>query len=80
MNQAGKKQMQGNQLSGAGGASAPVVPQIAEIFFDMTASYVVRTDDGHIICMEPGNKLLNICTVRLNSQRALVQFTRKLVQ
>jgi hypothetical protein len=46
----------------------------------MTASDVVRTDDGHIICMEPGNILLDICAVRLNSQRALVQFARKLVQ
>ena len=71
--------MQGNQLSGAGGASAPFVRQIAEIFVDMTSGNMVRSGNGQIICIEPGDKLLNICAVCLNGQRAFVQFTRKLV-
>jgi hypothetical protein len=32
----------------------------------MTAGNVLRTDDGYIIRMEPGNTLLNICAICLN--------------
>jgi len=77
--QMGKKDVQGNQLSGACGADAPLVRQIAEIFVDMTSGHVLRSSGGHIICIEPGEKLLNICAIRLYGQRAFVQFARKLV-
>ncbi len=52
--------MHGNQLSGTGSTSAALICEISEIVFDMTAGYLVYTDDGYIIRMEPGNKLLNI--------------------
>jgi hypothetical protein len=58
--------MHGNQLSSTRSASATLVCKISEILVDMTAGYVVCTDDGYIICMEPSKKLLNICAVCLN--------------
>ncbi len=79
MYQIGEKQMQGNQLSSAGGASAPYVREIAEILIDMTSGYMVRSDNGQIILSQPDEELLNICAVCLNGQRAFVQFKRKLV-
>ena len=75
----GKKHVQGNQLSGACGAGASLVRQISKIFVDMTSGYVLRSGGGQIIFIEPGDKLQNICAVRLNGQRASVQFADKLV-
>ena len=71
--------MQGNQLSGAGGASASFVRKILQLFIDMASCHLMRSSGGQIILREPGDKPLNICAIRLNSQRALVQLTRKLV-
>ena len=74
-----KKHMQGNELSCARGASAALVRQIAEILVDMASGHVVYSSDGHIILREPGDKLLDICVVRLKGQRTFVQSSDKLV-
>ena len=77
--QIGKKHVQGNQLSGAGGASAPFVRKIFQIVIDMTSSHLVGSGNGQIIFRQSSDKLLNICAIRLNSQRAFIQFSDKLV-
>ena len=71
--------MQGNELSGPCGAGAPLVRQVSEILVDMASCHPVRSGDGQIIFSQPGEKLPNICAIRLDGQRAFVQFARKLV-
>src|SRR5260370_19712698 len=79
LHQIGKKHVLGNQLSGAGGASASFVRKILQIFIDMASCHLMCSSGGQIILREPGDKLLNLCAIRMTSQRALVQLTRNLV-
>ena len=55
--QVGKKEANGNQLSGTGSASATLVCEISEIVVDMTTGNVLRTDNGYIIRMEPSQEI-----------------------
>jgi hypothetical protein len=75
----GKEALYGDQLSRTGGASPPVVRQISEVFVDMASFDLLCLCDYSIMFSQPGEKLLDICTIGSNRQRAFIQFAEKLV-
>ncbi len=75
----GEEALDGNQLPRSGRSSTPVVRQIFEVFVNMASFHLQRCRDGCMRFSEPREKLLDICAIGQERQRALVQFAQKLV-
>jgi hypothetical protein len=55
-----KEYMQRDKFSGTGSTRSSMLYEISEKVIDMAVGNALGTYDGHIIRMEPGNKLQNI--------------------